>query len=90
MTEVLIISENPRQTGDKAASDAGKTLAGQNATDAEKSAAASALSQAPESTGQTGEKAASDAGETLGSKDATKTEKSAAASALSQTPSDEK
>ncbi len=84
---MLIISNNPRQTGEKAASDAAKTLNRENATDAEKSAAGSALSQAPESTGQTGAKAASDAGKTLAGKRETDAEKSAAGSALSQTPS---
>ncbi|WP_439678457.1 hypothetical protein [Embleya sp. MST-111070] len=79
--------KNSRQTGAKAASNAGKTLNSPNATKAEKSAAASALSQTPKSTGQTGAKAASSASKTLSSPKATKAEKSAAASALSQTPS---
>ncbi|MET8054152.1 hypothetical protein ABZU75_41920 [Streptosporangium sp. NPDC005286] len=83
---MLIIPKNPRQTGAKAASVAAKTLTGANATKAEKSAAASALSQAPKSTGQTGAKAASAACKTLANPNATKAEKAAAASALAQTP----
>jgi hypothetical protein len=41
------MSKNTRQTGSKAASAAGKTLANPKATKAEKTAAASALSQTP-------------------------------------------
>jgi hypothetical protein len=41
------MSKNTRQTGPKAASAAGKTLANPKATKAEKTAAASALSQTP-------------------------------------------
>ncbi|WP_007515723.1 MULTISPECIES: hypothetical protein [Pseudofrankia] len=81
------MARNPRQTGPQAASAAGKTLTRKNAPKkAGKVAAASALSQAPDSTGQTGVKAASAAGKTLASKTATKAEKSAAASTLAQTP----
>ena len=43
----MIMAENNRQTGKKAASDAGRVLADPNATPEEKAAAASALSQAP-------------------------------------------
>jgi hypothetical protein len=45
--EVMVMAKNTRQTGSKAASNAGKTLANPKATPAEKSAAASALSQTP-------------------------------------------
>lgn len=45
--EVMVMANNTRQTGSKAASKAGKTLANPKATPAEKSAAASALSQTP-------------------------------------------
>jgi hypothetical protein len=55
------------------------------AAKAPKTAAASALSQAPNSKGKTGPKAATAAARTLGSKKATKAEKSAAASTLAQT-----
>ncbi|MBL7494881.1 hypothetical protein I6A84_09590 [Frankia sp. CNm7] len=80
--------KNHRQTGAKAASAAGKTLTSKSTPKKTgKVAAASALSQAPESTGQTGAKAASAAAKTLASKSATKAEKSAAASTLAQTPS---
>ena len=41
------MSKNTRQTGSKAASAAGKVLANPSSTNAEKAAAASALSQAP-------------------------------------------
>ncbi len=41
--------KNPRQTGKKAASAAAKVLADKTSTKAEKSAAASALSQTPSS-----------------------------------------
>ena len=82
----MIIPRNPRQTGAKAASAAARTLTNPKATKEEKSAAASALSQAPKSTGQTGAKAASAAGKTLTNPKATKEEKSAAASTLAQTP----
>ena len=82
----MTIPNNPRQTGAKAASAAGKALNSAKATKPEKSAAASALSQAPSSTGQTSAKAASAAGKTLANPKATKPEKSAAASALAQTP----
>jgi hypothetical protein len=41
------MAKNPRQTGAKAASAAGQTLANPKATKAEKSAAASALAQTP-------------------------------------------
>lgn len=43
----VVVMANTRQTGSKAASNAGKTLADPKATPAEKSAAASALSQTP-------------------------------------------
>jgi hypothetical protein len=47
--EEVMVMANTRQTGSKAASNAGKTLANPKATPAEKSAAASALSQTPSS-----------------------------------------
>lgn len=80
--------KNSGTTGSRAASAAGKTLASPSATKAERSAAASALSQTPPagSARQTGPKAATAAGQTLNSRGATKAERSAAASALSQTP----
>lgn len=81
------MARNSRQTGPKAASAAGKTLRDPKATQAERSAAASALAQAPNSTGQSGAKAASAASKTLKSPRATQAERSAAASTLSQTPS---
>nr|WP_143657505.1 hypothetical protein [Streptomyces sp. alain-838] len=43
----VIMPKNPRQTGKKAASAAAKVLANPKSTKAEKSAAASALSQTP-------------------------------------------
>ncbi len=81
------MSRNSGTTGSRAASAAGKALANPSATRAERSAAASALSQTPPtgSPRQTGTKAASNAGKTLDSPSATKAERSAAASALSQT-----
>ena len=45
--EVITMSNNTRQTGPKAASNAGKVLADPKSTKAEKSAAASALTQTP-------------------------------------------
>ncbi|MCX5055240.1 MULTISPECIES: hypothetical protein [unclassified Streptomyces] len=45
----MTMVRNPKQTGKKAASDAGKVLADPQATKAEKSAAASALAQTPSS-----------------------------------------
>lgn len=77
---------NRGQTGPNAASKASKVLSNPKSTAAEKSAAASALSQAPSSKGQTGPKAASNAGKVLGDPSSTKAEKSAAASTLAQTP----
>ncbi|CAL9550823.1 hypothetical protein [Streptomyces bacillaris] len=41
------MAKNPKQTGKKAASNAGKVLADPKSTKAEKSAAASALAQTP-------------------------------------------
>jgi hypothetical protein len=78
-----------KQTSASAASKAGKTLASKTATPAQKSAAASALTQMGSSE-VTSKSAASKAGKTLGSKGASKTAKSAAASALSQRPSPKK
>ncbi|MEA2827695.1 MAG: hypothetical protein QOG43_2134 [Actinomycetota bacterium] len=46
------MGKNNRQTGPKAASSAGKVLANAKSTKAEKSAAASALSQTPKSGGK--------------------------------------
>ena len=80
---------NPRQTGPRAASAAGKTLASPSATKAQKAAAASALAQTG-SKDQTGPRAASAAGKTLASPSATKAQKAAAASALAQAPSHKK
>ncbi|GAA4191012.1 hypothetical protein GCM10022252_30200 [Streptosporangium oxazolinicum] len=80
------MTSNSGQTGSEAASAAAKTLADPNATEEEKSAAASALSQAPESQGETGSEAASASSRTLSDPEQGDTEKSAAASALSQTP----
>jgi len=77
---------NRRQTGPKAASDAGKVLANPKSTPTEKAAAASALSQAPSSKGQTGPQAALKAAKVLADSSSTKAEKSAAASTLAQTP----
>lgn len=48
--EVSEMAKNIRQTGKVAASNAGKVLAKPSSTKAEKSAAASALSQAPKAT----------------------------------------
>lgn len=45
--EVIEMAKNTRQTGSKAASAASKVLANPKSTKAEKSAAASALSQTP-------------------------------------------
>jgi D-arabinose 5-phosphate isomerase GutQ len=47
MRKEVVGMANTRQTGSKAASNAGKTLVNPKATPAEKSAAASALSQTP-------------------------------------------
>ncbi|MFB9679761.1 hypothetical protein [Streptosporangium vulgare] len=80
------MTSNSGQTGSEAATAAAKTLADPDATEEEKSAAASALSQAPESQGETGSEAASASSRTLSDPDQGDTEKSAAASALSQTP----
>ena len=77
---------NKRQTGPKSASQASKVLSDPKSTKAEKAAAASALSQAPNSHGQTGSKAASQASKVLSSPKSTKAEKAAAASTLAQTP----
>jgi len=70
-------------TGGKVASAAAKVLKSKTATKAEKSVAASALTQKG-STEQTSAKVASSAGKVLTSKTASKEAKSAAASALSQ------
>jgi len=78
-----------KQTSAGAASKAGKTLASKTATPAQKSAAASALTQKGSSE-MTGKGAASKAGKTLGSKGASSASKSAAASALAQRPSRKK
>lgn len=80
------MAKNTAQTGKKAATDASRTVSGKKATKTTKSAAASALSQAPASKGQTGKKAATAAAKTLNDKKATKAEKAAAASTLAQTP----
>ncbi|MDP9840868.1 hypothetical protein [Streptosporangium lutulentum] len=82
------MANNSGQTGSDAASAAAKTLADPTSTPKEKSAAASALSQAPESEGETGAKAASASSKTLSDSKSAGAEKSAAASALSQTPTD--
>ena len=79
------MAKNSRQTGLDAASAAGRTLADPEATQDERSAAASALAQV-RSSDQTRAHAASAAGRTLADPDATQDERSAAASALSQTP----
>ncbi len=83
------MAQSSRRTGPRAASAAGKTLSDSKATRAERSAAASALSQVA-SPDQTGRRAASAAGKTLSNPKATRAERSAAASALSQTPSRKK
>ena len=70
-------------TGKKAASAAGKVLASTSATKAQKSVAASALTQKG-STEKTSAKVASAASKILQSKSASKAAKSAAASALTQ------
>ena len=70
-------------TGSKAASAAAKVLHSKTATKAEKSVAASALTQKG-STEQTSAKVASSAGKVLKSKTASKAAKTAAASALAQ------
>ncbi|WP_230652383.1 hypothetical protein [Streptacidiphilus sp. ASG 303] len=80
----MTMTKGTRQTGQKAATAAGKSLGSARTTGKQKTAAASAVSQAPDSTGRTGKKAASAAAATLADKKATKAEKSAAASALSQ------
>lgn len=81
----MSMAKNTGQTGHRAASAAGKTLASPTATKSQRLAAASALAQTG-SSDQTGRRAASAAGKTLGSSSATKAQKSAAASALAQTP----
>lgn len=83
------MAKNRRQTSKRAASAAGKTLANPRSTKAERSAAASALTQTG-SREQTGSRAASAASRTLANPRSTKVERSAAASALSQTPSRKK
>jgi hypothetical protein len=77
------------KTGSGAASAAGKTLASKNATKAQKSAAASALTQVG-SNEQTSAKAASKAGKVLASPKSSKAAKSAAASTLTQRPNKKK
>jgi len=82
---VFVIPKNNAQTGKKAASAAAKTLTDAKAPKAaKKSAAGSALSQAPQSHGVTSKKAATAAGKTLADPKASKAEKSVAASALAQ------
>jgi hypothetical protein len=77
------------KTGRKAATAASKTLSNPKSTPAEKSAAASALTQF-KSAEVTGKKAATAAAKTLSNPKASATAKSAAASALAQTPSKKK
>jgi hypothetical protein len=79
------MTRNTRQTGIRAASAAGRTLASSNSTRAQRSAAASALAQRG-TRDQTGRAAASAAGRTLASSSSTRAQRSAAASALSQAP----
>lgn len=73
------------QTGKAAASAAGKTLQSLSATKAEKSAAASALTQTKTAKEQTSPKAASQAGKVLQNPKSPPAAKTAAASALTQT-----
>ena len=77
------MAKNPRKTGPVAASDAARVLNDPKATDDERAAAASALSQVVGGR-QTGSVAASDAGRVLNAPKATDDERAAAASALSQ------
>lgn len=80
------MSKNKEVTGKKAASAAGKVLSNPKSTKAEKSAAASVLSQVNAPTKVTSSKAASLASKTLSSNSSGKSAKSAAASALTQRP----
>lgn len=73
-----------RETSKKVASAAGKVLSDQGSTPAEKSAAASALTQYKSRGEVTRAAAASKASQVLRDPSATRREKSAAASALSQ------
>jgi hypothetical protein len=73
-----------RETSKRVASQAGKVLRDSSATDAEKSAAASALTQFKSQKESSGKAAASKASEVLRDPHATPDEKSAAASTLSQ------
>lgn len=79
----VMASNKGGSTGSKVASAAAKVMKSKTASKAEKSAAASALTQKG-SNEQTSAKAASSAGKVLTSKTASKSAKSAAASALSQ------
>ena len=78
---------NLRRTGAVAASDAAPVLSDPTATRDERSAAASALSQAANRARETRVRAASEAGRVLRDPAATGGERSAAASELAQTPS---
>lgn len=74
----------PRQTSRTAASRAARVLANQASTSAERSAAASALTQHRSAVEVTSERAASRASAVLRDPHSTPAERSAAASALSQ------
>jgi hypothetical protein len=78
--------KNLRMTGAVAASDAARVLSDPAATGDERSAAASALSQAANRARETRARAASEAGRVLRDPAATGDERSAAASTLAQTP----
>lgn len=75
---------SPRETSSRVASSAARVLSDPNSTAAEKSAAASALTQYKSQVEVTRAEAASKASEVLRDPSATRAEKSAAASALSQ------
>lgn len=77
------MGNNKKQTRRNAASSASAVLKDANATDAQRSAAGSALAQSKHDK-ETGEAAASNASHVLRDKNATPEEKSAAGSALSQ------
>lgn len=82
------MTKNSGTTGRRVASAAGKTLSNPSSTRAERTAAASDLSQTPSGgrARQTTPKAASAAGAVLGNTRSSKTARSAAASDLAQAP----
>jgi hypothetical protein len=82
------VTKNSGTTGKRAARAAGKTLSNPSSTKAERTAAASDLTQTPSGgrARQTTPKAASAAGSVLADPKSSKTARSAAASDLSQAP----